>query len=364
MANNPILPTVTLILHPLSTIEPESVRWLWPGYLPAGKLSILEGDPGTGKSLVSLDIAARVSNGGPMPDGASCEGGHVILMNAEDGLADTVVQRLIAAGANRERITALTAVVEPNGERLLDIGKDIPQLEVAINQSGAKLIVLDPLNSYFPAKVNTWNDHHIRQVLSPLAAMAERTGVAILVIRHLNKMLGNNPIYRGGGSIGIIAAARAGFLVAALPKNPNVKVFAAVKFNLGPLPPSLSFELLQSENGTSHVEWMGTVGFTAADLTQAQAAPPKTGQQDAAAEFLVDLLQDGPKPAAEVDEAAKAHGISHTTLMRAKKDLGVKPTKVGFGAAGQWVWSLGTPADIQADPSAPNSAADDGESSS
>ena len=337
-----------LILVSLADVAPESVRWLWPRYIPLGKLTIIEGDPGTGKSLVSLDLAARISTGREMPDGSPCELGGVVLLNAEDGLADTVVPRLEGAGADRSRIKAITGARDLSGERLPDLARDITRIEEAIRQEGAKLVVVDPLNAYLPDTVNSWSDHQIRRVLAPLAKMAERTGVAVLVIRHLNKAVGGNAIYRGGGSIGIIAAARAAFLIAPEPNNESTQIFAPVKFNLGRHPPSLAFRLQESANGSVGVVWQGEVEYTAAQL-HAQWQPQKTSALDRAVVFLEDFLLNGPVSAEEVKARAQDAEITERTLERAKKAVGVKVHKEGFGSEGQWLWSLESDEGCQSD---------------
>lgn len=337
-----------LILVPLSDVAPESVQWLWPRYIPLGKLTIIEGDPGTGKSLVSLDLAARISTGREMPDGSPCELGGVVLLNAEDGLADTVVPRLEGAGADRSRITAITGARDHSGERLPDLLNDITQIEMAIRQADAKLVVIDPLNAYLPDTINSWSDHQIRRVLAPLAKMAERTGAAVLVIRHLNKAVGGNPIYRGGGSIGVIAAARAAFLIAPEPHDESTQILAPVKFNLGLHPPSLGFCLRQTANDQTQVEWQGEVAYTAAQL-HAQWLPQKTSALDRAVAFLEDFLINGPVSADEVKARAAEADITERTLERAKKAVGVKVHKEGFGSEGQWLWSLESDEGCQSD---------------
>ena len=178
--------------------------------------------------------------------------------------------------------------------------------------------------------------------------MAERTGAAVLVIRHLNKAVGCNPIYRGGGSIGIIAAARAAFLIAPEPNDESTQILAPVKFNLGLHPPSLAFRLRQSANESAQVEWQGEVDYTAAQL-HAQWQPQKTSALDRAVAFLEDFLFNGPVPADEVKSSAQAAEITERTLERAKKAVGVKVHKEGFGSESQWLWSLESDEERQSD---------------
>src|SRR5918997_427133 len=177
----------------LSEVEPEQVEWLWPGRLPLGKLAVLDGDPGLGKSALTLDLAARVSAGLELPDGGRCG----------------------PAGADNERIVALTMIgVGTRAERLVSLTQDLDAIEAAIGRVGAALVVIDPLMAFLTGKTDSHKDQDIRRGLAPLAALAERKGAAVLLVRHLNKSAGGNALYRGGGSIGIIGAARAGLVVA------------------------------------------------------------------------------------------------------------------------------------------------------
>src|ERR687890_334782 len=205
----------------LSEVEPEQVEWLWPGRLPLGKLSVLDGDPGLGKSVLTLDVAARVSAGLELPDGQRCEPAGVVLLSAEDGLADTVRPRLDAAGADTQRVVALSSVPDGKTERSLSIPEDLPALERAIRRVEASLVVVDPVMAFLSGNTNSHKDQDVRRALAPLAKLAERTGAAILIVRHLNKASGGETTHRGGGSIGIIGAARSGLVVAEDPEDPE-----------------------------------------------------------------------------------------------------------------------------------------------
>ena len=163
----------------LSGIEPEEVSWLWPSWLALGKLALVDGDPGLGKSAMTLDLAARVSAGKAFPDGAECEPAGVVLLSAEDGLADTIRPRLDAAGADTSRILALATVPDENGhDRLLSIPEDLPLIEKGIRRVGARLVVVDPLMAFLSGDTNSHRDQDVRRALAPLAGLAERTGAA------------------------------------------------------------------------------------------------------------------------------------------------------------------------------------------
>jgi hypothetical protein len=205
----------------------------------------------------------------------------------------------------------------------------------------AALVIVDPLMAWIDSKHNTHRDQDCRRALHPLARLAEETGAAILVVRHLNKAAGLNPLYRGGGSIGIIGAARSGLLVAKDPDNPERRVLASTKCNLAKLPPSLVFDLSPSEpGGALRVGWMAESVHTAESLL---AVPRDDEDRDAvqeAVEVLRAILESGPVPSEDVKRDARKAGIAERTLHRAKSVLGVKSRKVGFTGKGSWQWSL------------------------
>ena len=183
----------------LSDVEPEAVSWLWPGYLPRGKLVILDGDPGVAKSTVCLDLAARVSAGAPMPDGTG--GGRpadVLLLSAEDGLADTIRPRLGAAGADVTRVHALTEVAELREDgrltkRPASLPADLPEVERIIRESQVALVIVDLLMAYLAGAVDAHRDQDVRRVLHQLAGIADRHRCTVVVVRHLNKAGGHTP---------------------------------------------------------------------------------------------------------------------------------------------------------------------------
>lgn len=337
-------PTASGIL--LSEVETERVSWLWPGWLALGKLSVMDGDPGLGKSATVLDIAARVSAGREFPDGTRNEvgPGGVVILSAEDALSDTIKPRLEAAGADLERITSMAMLPDESGhERLLTIPEDLQHLEAGIRRMEAKLVIVDPLVAFFSKKVDSHKDQDVRRALAPLAAVAERTGTAVQLVRHLSKGEGKNPVYRGGGSIGIIGAARMGSLVAKDPKDEERRVLAPVKNNLAVHPKSLLYTLEEAANGAVRVVWAGESEYSASELLQT-VRPDRADARREAEDFLVSLLSEGPIPKAQVEEEARAANISDGTLRRAKTSLGViaeRENEVGGErGAGRWVWML------------------------
>lgn len=338
----------------LSEVKPEQVRWLWPGRIPLGKVATLDGDPGLGKSTLTAEWAACVTNGRAWPDGSRCEPGGVVLLSAEDDAADTIRPRLDAAGANPAKVYHLTgvAVRDDTGaytDRDVYLPGDLPVVEAAIEQMAARLVVIDPIMAYLSSDVNSHRDQDVRGALRPLAALAGRTGAAIVLVRHLNKAMGGSALYRGGGSIGIIGAARAGLLVAPDPDDPESgkpngrRVLAVVKSNLSMEVPSLTFHVMSAPDNPSVgvIEWGEVSNRTANDLMSQPTGEEERSERTDAEAFLSDALADGERPAIEVSREARSLGISDRTLARARKALGVRSERRGgTGADGAWYLSL------------------------
>ena len=321
----------------LSTVEPEQVDWLWRGRIPMGKITIVEGDPDLGKSALTTDMAARVSFGRSWPDGSSCKLGGVVLLNAEDGLADTVRPRLDAAGGDAEKVLALATIPDGDSERMLSIPEDLDIIHRGIERVKASLIVIDPLMAFLSGNVNSHRDQDVRRALAPLGALGEETGTAIVVVRHLNKATGGNPLYRGGGSVGIVGAARSALLVAEHPEDEDLRVLARVKGNLAKPLPSLAFTLTEAAKDAVRVVWKGETNHTAAALLATPTDPEERSALEEAMEFLRDELEDGPVRSGQVSKDARAAGVTEITLKRAKSALGVRSRKQGDGP---WTWAL------------------------
>ncbi len=324
----------------VADVKAERVRWLWPKRLPLGKLVVLDGDPGLGKSTLTLDIAARVTRGAKMPDSdEERPPAAVLIASLEDDVADTIRPRLEAAGADLQRVFDVRTVRGRAQERLLVLPDDVQAIEAAIVQHGAALVVIDPVMAILSGQTDAHRDQDVRGALAPLAAVAARTGACIVIVRHLNKSAGGSAIYRGGGSIGIIGAARAGLLVARNPDDPTSadRVFAVTKSNLGPEAPSLAFRLVPvPEHDVARVEWLGESKHSAEDLVAVHKGG--TSPRNTAEDFLREMLADGPVPALDVLKAAAAEDIATRTVYRAKKALGVLSKKDGMD--GGWRWRL------------------------
>ena len=319
----------------LSDVVPERVTWLWDGRIPLGKLTILDGDPGLGKSTLSLALAANVSRGTPLPGSTEpSKPAGVVLLSAEDDLADTIRPRLDAAGADVTRILALRTV-PGDDEMPPSIPADLDVLERAIARVDARLVVIDPLMAFLDADVDGHKDQSVRRALHRLSKLAEDTRTAVVVVRHLNKAVGGNPLYRGGGSIGVIAAARAGMLVARDPDDANRRVLASTKCNLAAEPESLSFHLEQHDE-TSRVVWDGVSAHGAGMLLAESDGDPSA--LDEAKEVVADILAAGPVASTDLRRRALAEGVSERTMRRARDTLRCVKRKAGM--TGGWTWEL------------------------
>lgn len=323
----------------LSDVKPERVSWLWPGRIPAGKLVTLDGDPGLGKSTLALEFAATITTGGAWPDGSVCNfPGDIVLLTAEDGLADTVRPRLDAAGADTTRVHAVQGVTMADGSLRPPTLADVDELHELITETGARLLIIDVLMAYLPSGTDSHKDQDIRRVLSRLAAMAETTGCTVLLLRHLNKAKGGDPLYRGGGSIGIVGAARAGMLVAADPDDDSARVLASTKSNLAPEPEALRYQLVDADTlGVARVQWLGVSTHDARALLADHGDGEDRPERDGAAAWLTDYLTEHTKaPSKEVKVAARREQISDRTLQRAAQQVRVEYVQEGFPRTTYW----------------------------
>jgi hypothetical protein len=333
-------------------IKPESVTWLWPGRLAIGKHTCVAGEPGTGKSQLSIAIIAAITTGGEWPCG---EGraplGSVIILSAEDGAADTIVPRLIAAGADLARVHIVSSVYATDGEgrRSFNLQTDIALLERKIAEIGDVVLVgVDPVSSYM-GKADSHKNSEVRGVLEPLSGMADRTRTAILTITHFSKAgAANNAkaLHRFIGSIAFTGAPRAAFAVIDDAENEGRKLFLHAKNNLAAPPQGLAFRLEQrivADNiVASRVAWDSEpVTITANQALAAEAAGTEgMTAKDEAIDFLKGILAPGPMPARRVKAEAAEAGISAKSLRSAREKLRITPEKTGFGGDGSWLSSL------------------------
>ncbi len=330
----------------LCDVQPVPKRWLWPERIALGKLTLLVGDPGLGKSFLTLDLAARISRGGPWPDdlGRPQPVGGVVLLSAEDDLGDTIRPRLDGAGADVQRIAALMGVREPTpeaGTRPFNLAADLDRLEYAIQSTAdCRLVVIDPITAYL-GSVDSHKNADIRGLLAPLASMAAAHGVAVVAVSHLNKAANLPAIYRAMGSLAFVAAARATWSVVRDREDPTGarRLFLPIKNNLGNDRTGLAFRLAPSEyNSEACIAWERDPVNVQAD---AAMGPDTDGEAGAVAEakaWLEAMLAAGPVKAKDVKTRATTDGIAHRTLDRAKTALGVVAGPSSYG--GPWVWRL------------------------
>lgn len=325
---------------PLATIQRTRVRWLWPGRVPLGMLTLLIGDPGLGKSVLSLYLAAEVSK----------DGGGVLILSAEDDPGAVIRPRAEAAGADLDRLHVVG--VRRNGVEdgfvLPDDAEDLSDLALDVR---ARLVIVDPLMAHLSDGVNSWRDQSVRRALAPLHRLAEQRGCAALVVGHLNKARGSAALYRSGGSVGIPAAARSALLLARDPDDPDGdlggrRVLAHIKCNVAKQAESLACEVQEAQLGDESVvslKFTGTSSITVADLLDSPTGEERT-ERDEAVDFLRAELADGPRAVKELKRSATEVGIAWRTIERAKSAVGVETRRVGGAAErGHWEWLLTPP---------------------
>ena len=348
----PSLSMVTPVITCMADVVAEPVKWLWPNRIAIGKLTILSGDPGLGKSFITLDLAARVSRGTCWPDCTSSSNvvGGVVLLSAEDDLADTIRPRLDAAGADVNRISALTAVrrIDPGSRRICEDGfnlaVDLQALEQAILKvDNCRLVVVDPITAYL-GKADSYKNSEMRALLAPLSELASRHGVAVVAVSHLRK--GDGPaMYRTMGSMAFVAAARAAYAVTKDKDDPSGvrRLVLPIKNNLGNDQTGLAYSLDStfSLNRQPVVRWEPEPVEISADEAlrpRVQERDEDSGELGEAQRWLLDILGGGPVAAKLVMERARKDGISKRTLDRAKKLANVIAAKGGFKVG--WTWCL------------------------
>jgi hypothetical protein len=326
----------------LEECQAEELTWLWPRRIAAGKLTLIDGDPQQGKSLLTLDLAARVSSGKPFPNGApAAEPSTVLLLGGEDGLHDTAVPRLRAAGAD------LTRVRLWEGQRRKGhfcpplFPQDCARLHATIEETNARLVVIDPFLAYLSTRACSVSDQMVRQALTPLGHIAAATHAAFVLNRHLTKGgQGRRAIYRGTGAIAIMGAARTAFLVGADPDDPKRRVLACTKTNLSERPPSLGFYIRADDAGRPYLEWTGERERTADDLLLLPRSRHYGDGKPTAADFLEQWLSAGPQSRDRLYCKARAHDISERSLHRAKAWLEVVSQYKHHEGRQVWYWHL------------------------
>lgn len=341
-------PTVVLVNG--ADLTPEPVRWLWPDWLALGKLHILAGAPGQGKTTIALAMAATLTIGGRWPDGSRCAPGNVLIWSGEDDPADTLLPRLIASGADRTRCyfvsgTRIDGEVEP-----FDPARDMAALEEQAQAiGGIKLLIVDPVVSAVAG--DSHKNTEVRRALQPLVDLGARLDAAVLGISHFSKgSAGSDPASRVVGSIAFTAVARVVLVAAKVKAEDNEqdqdrRILARGKSNIGPDDGGFEYAIEQAEPlpgiHASYVTWGKSVAGSARDLlaepTEQESASDGKSAVDAAAAFLLEALADGLTPTKTVQAEAKEAGVSWASCKRAAENLKVVKRK---GEGGLWYWKL------------------------
>ena len=344
------------IFRRVADVQAKPIRWLWPGRIAQGKVSIIAGNPGLGKSQVTVGMAATVSTGGLWPvDRKSCEVGNVVILSAEDDPSDTIRPRLEASGADLSRVYILDAVLDGplvgGGEtpRAFNLKTDIAQLGNMLKEiGGAALVIIDPITAYL-GTTDSHKNAEIRALLSPLAEVAGQYGAAVVAVSHFNKNANTEAMMRVTGSLAFVAAARAAYVVARDPEHEARRLLLPLKNNLGNDQTGLAFtvESAQVESSigmieTSRVVWESSVvTVTADEAMKPQAHDDERDDLDDAKDFLCGLLAEGPVPSKQIRGDAEGAGHAWRTIQRAQKVLGIVAVKKGMKEG--WVWQLDTP---------------------
>jgi len=335
-------------------IKPKKIEWFWENRIPSGKFSVIAGDPGIGKSTLIADLVSHVTSGKAWPDGAeSGKPGSVILLSDEDDVESTMLPRMIAAGADRERVHVLTGIrIDDQNEKHFSLKTDLEKLEVAIRElKNCRLIVIDPLSAYLD-KVNTYSNSEVRGLLSPLCQMAERNGVTIIAIEHLNKRTSAKGINRLYGTLAFVAAARSVWLVGIDSDDKNRRLLLPMKCNQSKNPSGLSFTIETSEqmDWVSVVQWSKEPVFVTAEELLSGKGSGMPSAFDQAVEFLEERLAKKSMPVNDLQKEGESRGISIATLRRAQKKLGIQAKRKGFGKKGSYFWQFpNVPKDDQAE---------------
>ena len=295
----------------MSEVDTLTVEWLWEPYIPFGKVTIIQGNPGEGKTTLALRLCAACTNRKPFPFMLEHEPFNVIYQTAEDGLGDTVKPRLMEAEADLDRVLVID-------EAKQELTLNDERIERAIRQTGARLMILDPIQAYVGEKTDMNKANEVRPIFRRLADIAERTGCAVILIGHLNKSIGGQSAYRGLGSIDFRAAARSVLLIGRVKREPNVRVIVHDKSSLAPEGKSIAF-CLDPEKG---FEWIGEYDITADELLSGAGGNNET-KTEQAARLILDLLADGKEMLSEdIVKAAAEAGISERTVRAAKRSMG------------------------------------------
>jgi len=330
-----------------SDIQSVPISWLWKGRMALGKLTMIVGDPGLGKSLVTIALATHISRGSPFPvDGFKPPLGDVILLSAEDDPADTIKPRLEAMGADCAHVHIMEAVQEISTEgettqHIFSFKRDIKALEdLLLSMPNCHLVIIDPVSAYLDGTDSNKNSD-IRGLFTPLTELASRHKIAIVLVSHLNKNSGENALYRTTGSLAFIATVRSAYLVTKDKNNPERRLLMPLKNNIAKDNTGLAYSILEAENNQPIIAWESEpITITAEEALAIPESNDERTETDEAVDFLLDLLANGAVKADECQTKARQAGIGKKPLRTAREKLGIKPKKSSAFKDGYWEWSL------------------------
>lgn len=299
-----------------SEVTPKDVQWLWYPYIPYGKITLLQGDPGEGKSTFALQMAAVLTNGGCFPDGYETKTPQTVIYQcAEDGTEDTIKPRLIKAGADCSRIAFIS-----EGDSKLTIGDE--RIEQAIADTDARCLILDPIQSFVSQDGDMNSASKMRSVMSSLSDIAQRYMCAVIIIGHMTKSTGGKQLYRGLGSIDIAAIARSILMITRDETHPEIRYMTPVKSSLAPEGGAIGF-LLDKDTGFN---WLGKCKIKKEESTLDKG---RAGKKEKVKELLKVMLSDGHVPSTLIYDRLKSLGISERTVRTAVSELNVRSEKKG-----------------------------------
>jgi hypothetical protein len=341
-------PPINLHVVRVSDVEAKKYNWLWPSRIARGKVTLLVGMPDVNKSTLALDLTSRITNNDVLPNGEGrAPSGSVIILSAEDDVADTMRPRLEVAGANLDRVHAITAAKtnDKGGRRTFDLTKDIAQLELLVKKIGNVVaIIIDPYSAYMgkPGKLDSYRSTDVRAVLTPLFDMAARLDVAVIGIGHLNKSGSMPALMRVLDSVAFVAASRGVYLIVRDPENDERRLFLPAKNNIGKIRTGLAFKVIEKLATTVFdaypcIKWEDeTISMTADEALSWREDGRRSEVKERAKALILELLANGPMKQKEIQAKADEQGITARVMNTAKTDMGVLSTRIER----QWWWSL------------------------
>lgn len=318
----------TLNLISLAQIQSQQVDWLWYPYIPRGKITLLVGDPGSGKTMLSLLLASKVSLGEAIYEawGDAPAPANVIYQTAEDGIADTIKPRLEGMMPDFSRIFIIDE--SEQGLTLSD-----SRIEEALLNKKPSLMIIDPVQAYLGATVDMHRANQVRPVIHRLGILAERHNCAVIMIMHMSKMSQTKALHRALGSVDFVAAARSMLVVGCNPEDSGQRIIAHEKSSLSPAGKSIAFRMVDGK-----IVFEGYSELTADQIIGSPKVKPQKGRAfESCTELLKDFLsENGYARLSDIKAQVREMGLSERTLNRAKQALGLKSLTIGFSEKVTW----------------------------